>query len=87
MRPSNLRLCQPDDLLTGEELVAVDEDAGDVAEEKDEDDADEDGSEVDLLLRRGSRPHMGHSERLSIKCERNDMGATGYKWDNYHLPF
>ena len=35
-------ICQPDDLLTGEELVAVDEDAGDVAEEEDEDDADED---------------------------------------------
>ena len=41
---------QPDDLLTGEELVAVDEDAGDVAEEEDEDDADENRSQVDLLL-------------------------------------
>ena len=79
MRPSNLRLCQPDDLLTGEELVAVDEDAGDVAEEKDEDDADEDGSEVDLLLRRGSCPHMRQSEDLSIKCERNAMGASRCK--------
>ena len=34
-------ICEPDDLLAGEELVAVDEDAGDVAEEEDEDDADE----------------------------------------------
>ena len=40
----------PDDLLTGEKLVAVDEDAGDVAEEKDKDDADENRSQVDLLL-------------------------------------
>ena len=48
----------PDDLLTGEELVAVDEDAGDVAEEKDEDDADEDRSQVDFLLHRGSCPRV-----------------------------
>ena len=48
----------PDDLLTGEELIAVDEDAGDVAEEKDENDADEDRSQVDLLLHRGSCPRV-----------------------------
>ena len=49
----------PDDLLTGEKLVAVDEDAGDVAEEKDKDDADENRSQVDLLLHRGSGSHVG----------------------------
>ena len=52
----------PEDLLTGEELVAVDEHAGDVAEEKDEDDADEDRSQVDLLLHRGSCPRVGQPD-------------------------
>ena len=56
-------VCQPDDLLAGEELVAVDEDAGDVAGEEDEDDADEDRRQVDLLLHRGSRSRMGQSEK------------------------
>ena len=61
-------VCQPDDLLAGEELVAVDEDAGDVAEEKDEDDADEDRRQVDLLLHRGSRPRMGQSDDSALRC-------------------
>ena len=52
-------ICEPDDLLAREELVAVDEDAGDVAEEKDKDDADENRSQVDLLLHRGSGSHVG----------------------------
>ena len=56
-------ICQPDNLLAGEELVAVDEDAGDVAGEEDKDDADEDRRQVDLLLRRGSRSRMGQSEK------------------------
>ena len=58
----------PEDLLTGEELIAVDEDARDVAEEKDEDDADKDWGKVDLLLRWGSRPRVGHSEDFSLQC-------------------
>ena len=59
-------ICQPDDLLAGEELVAVDEDAGDVAEEEDEDDADENRSQVHLLLHRGSCPRMGQSDNSSL---------------------
>ena len=69
-------ICQPDNLLAGEELVAVDEDAGDVAGEEDKDDADEDRRQVDLLLHRGSRPRMGHSE----KCHGIQHEKT---WDNY----
>ena len=40
----------PEHVCTHDELVAVEEDAGDVAEDEDEDDADEDEGEVDLLL-------------------------------------
>ena len=67
---------QPDDLLAREELVAVDEDAGDVAEEEDEDDADKNRSQVHLLLHRGSCPRMGQSNKSSLQCKRNAMEAT-----------
>ena len=62
----NALVWPPDDLLAGEELVAVDEDAGDVAEQKDKDNADEDRSQVDLLLHRGSCPRVGQPHDLFL---------------------
>ena len=55
-------------ILTAEELVAVDEHSGDVAEEKDDDDADEDRSKVEFLLGRPSGPFSRKPEIFRISC-------------------
>ena len=55
-----------DDVLCHEELVDVEHDPGEVAEEEDEDDAEQDGSQVHLrglLLVVLLRPLVGHPVR------------------------
>ena len=53
---SRLNWCSPYYILAAEELVAVDEDSGDIAEEEDDNNTDEDWGKVQLLLGRASRP-------------------------------
>jgi len=56
----------PHYILTTEELVAVDEHSGDVADEEDDNDADEDRSEVQFLLGGAPRPLSRKPENYRI---------------------
>ena len=46
----NMCPSSPQHIFTHEELVAIEEDPGDVAEDEHKDDADEDESQIDFLL-------------------------------------
>ena len=61
-----LNWSSPHFILTTEELVAVDEHSGDVADEEDDNDADEDRSEVQFLLGGAPRPLSRKPENYRI---------------------
>ena len=63
---SYLEKCSPHNFLTTQELIAVDDDPGDVAEEKNDDYTDQDRDKVQVLLRRTSRPLSREPESFSI---------------------
>ena len=67
----------PEHVCTHDELVAVEEDAGDVAEDEDEDDADEDEGEVDFLLGGVLGADVGEADAAEDAHVEADEGDDG----------